>query len=70
VCDVVWRVFSFDINYREPSVKRLIFHLEGKEPIVFEDVINKPHIRDTKFLIWMEENIIYPEPKDLTYGVC
>ena len=73
-CEAVWRIFSFDINYREPSVERLNFHLEGEEPIVFEEneeleeIINKPHIHDTKFLAWMEANKIYPEAKDLTYG--
>lgn len=59
-CEAVWRIFSFDINYREPSVERLNFHLEGEEPVVFEDhedlenVVKKPHIRDTKFRAWME----------------
>lgn len=73
-CEAVWRIFSFDINYRDPSVERLNFHLEGEEPIVFEDdedledVLNKPHIRDTKFLAWMDANKKYPEAKDLTYG--
>jgi hypothetical protein len=33
-----------------------------------EDVINRPHIHDTKFLAWMEANKKYPEAKDLTYG--
>ena len=33
-CEAVWRIFSFDINYREPSVERLNFHLEGEEPVV------------------------------------
>lgn len=73
-CEAVWRIFSFDINYREPSVERLNFHLEGEEPVVFEDhedlenVVKKPHIRDTKFRAWMEANQKYPEAKDLTYG--
>jgi len=35
-CEAVWRIFSFDINYREPSVERLNFHLEGEEPVVYE----------------------------------
>lgn len=26
-CEAVWRIFSFDINYRDPSVERLMFHL-------------------------------------------
>jgi hypothetical protein len=73
-CEAVWRIFSFDINYRDPSVERLSFHLEGEEPIVFEDdadleeVLNKPHIRDTKFMAWFDANSKYPEAKDLTYA--
>lgn len=73
-CEAVWRIFSFDINYREPSVERLSFHLEDEEPVTFEDhedledVIQKPHIRDTKFAAWMEANTLYPQAKDLTYS--
>ncbi|KAF7807311.1 uncharacterized protein G2W53_039472 [Senna tora] len=26
-CEAAWRIFGFDINYREPSVERLPFHL-------------------------------------------
>ncbi|XP_039688735.1 uncharacterized protein [Medicago truncatula] len=63
------------VEEREPSVERLSFHLEGEEPVVFEDhenledVIQKPHIRDTKFLAWFEANIKYTEAKDLTYDL-
>ena len=73
-CEAAWRIFSFDINYRKPSVERLNFHLEGEKPIFFEDhedisdVIKKPHVRDTKFLAWFEANQKYPEARDLTYG--
>lgn len=51
-CETIWRIFLFYINYREPSVERWNFHLEGEEPVIFEDiedVINKPHIHDTVF---------------------
>ena len=50
------------------------FHLEGEEPIVFEDhedleeVIRKPHIRDTKFVAWMDANMKYLEARELTYN--
>jgi len=66
--------FSFDINYKDPSVERLSFHLEGEDPIIFEDdddleeVTNKPHVRDTKFLAWMEANKKYPKARELTYS--
>jgi hypothetical protein len=73
-CEAMWRIFSFDINYREPYVERLNFHLEGEEPVVYEDheeieeVSKKPHVRDTKFIAWMEANKSYPQARDLTYG--
>jgi hypothetical protein len=29
-CEAIWRIFVFDVNYREPSVEKLGFHLEGE----------------------------------------
>ncbi|XP_058733993.1 uncharacterized protein LOC131605682, partial [Vicia villosa] len=73
-CEAAWRIFSFDINYREPSVERLPFHLENQQYIVYDDVapinrvINKPNIENTKFLAWMEANKKYEEGRNLTYN--
>ncbi|XP_045831339.1 uncharacterized protein LOC123922684 [Trifolium pratense] len=36
-CEAVWRIFVFDVNYREPSVERLSFHRENEQPIVYPD---------------------------------
>lgn len=64
----------FDINYREPSVERLNFHLEYKQYVVFSDgalieqVVNKPYIGSTKFLAWMGANKKYVEAWNLTYN--
>jgi len=73
-CEAAWRIFSFDINYREPSVERLNFHLEDEQYVVFPDdasieqVVEKPYIDCTKFLAWMEANKKYPEARNLTYS--
>ncbi|CAJ2653406.1 unnamed protein product [Trifolium pratense] len=73
-CEAVWRIFVFDVNYREPSVERLTFHLENEQSVIFpddaciEDILNKPYARCTKFIAWMEANKKYPEARQLTYG--
>ena len=73
-CEATWRIYAFDIHYREPSVERLSYHLEGEQSIMYEDndriedVLNKPSIHSTKFLAWMEANKIYPEARNLTYN--
>ncbi|XP_022027109.2 uncharacterized protein LOC110928403 [Helianthus annuus] len=61
-CEASWRIFSYDVHYRTPSVMRLPFHLPGKQPVVFgpdEDinqVLNKPSVKASMFLSWMERN--------------
>jgi hypothetical protein len=72
--EAVWRIFLFDINYREPSVERLNFHLEDEQPVVYpdeasiEEIISKPYAKYTKFLAWMDANKKYPYARTLTYG--
>ena len=36
-CESAWRIFPFDINYREPSVQRLSFHLEDEQSVIYGD---------------------------------
>ncbi|XP_058784536.1 uncharacterized protein LOC131659346 [Vicia villosa] len=73
-CEAVWRIFSFDINYREPSVERLNFHLKNEQHAIYDDyadiqdVVNKKYVHCTKFLAWMDANKIYPKAKNLTYS--
>ncbi|XP_021985604.1 uncharacterized protein LOC110881748 [Helianthus annuus] len=61
-CEASWRIFSYDVNYRYPSVIRLPFHLPGLQPVVFradEDinsVLNRPSVKCSIFLSWMERN--------------
>jgi hypothetical protein len=35
--EVCWRIFQFEINYRELVVEKLNFHLENEQPAVFDD---------------------------------
>jgi len=73
-CEAAWRIFSFDINYREPSVERLTFHLENEQRVIYddtdslEDVVSRKSIHRTKFLAWMQANKMYPEARRITYG--
>ncbi|KAL6575510.1 hypothetical protein OROHE_000887 [Orobanche hederae] len=36
-CEAVWRIFAFDIHYRDPAVQRLSFHLPNEQSVVFND---------------------------------
>ncbi|GAU45376.1 hypothetical protein TSUD_89960 [Trifolium subterraneum] len=73
-CEAVWRIFVFDVNYREPSVERLSFHLEGEQSVIYPDeasiqeVVSKPYAKHTKFLAWMDANKKYPLARTLTYS--
>ncbi|XP_022032026.1 uncharacterized protein LOC110933095 [Helianthus annuus] len=55
-CEASWRIFSYDVNYRYPSVIRLPFHLPGLQPVVFgadEDinsVLNRPSVKCSMFM--------------------
>ncbi|XP_076907529.1 uncharacterized protein LOC143564012 [Bidens hawaiensis] len=46
-CEATWRIFSFDVHYRIPSVMRLAFHLPGEQQVIYganediEDILNK-----------------------------
>ncbi|XP_076904125.1 uncharacterized protein LOC143559430 [Bidens hawaiensis] len=73
-CDAAWRIFSFDVHYRFPSVTRLPFHLPGQQTVVFaddddvEDVLNKPTVGSSRFTAWMEFNKHCDIAQTLTYA--
>jgi hypothetical protein len=73
-CEAVWRIFVFDVNYRDPSVERLDFHIENEQSIIFpddasiEDIVSKAYAKRTKFIAWMEANKKYPYARELTYA--
>ncbi|XP_057760381.1 uncharacterized protein LOC130980749 [Arachis stenosperma] len=72
-CEFVWRIFSYDIYHRWPSIQRLTFHLPNQQHIIFDDrdIISSILVRKknlvTMFIAWMLANMVYPEGKCLTY---
>ncbi|CAH9074553.1 unnamed protein product [Cuscuta epithymum] len=73
-CEAAWRLFAFDINYREPSVERLTFHLPDEQHVIFDEgdslqeVLEAQAHKKTKFLAWMDANAKYPDARGLTYA--
>ncbi|XP_021975067.1 uncharacterized protein LOC110870171 [Helianthus annuus] len=72
-CEASWRIFSYDIHYRNPSVIRLPFHLPGQQHVIYEefeeieDVLDKPSVNASMFLQWFVCNEKYPAARQLTY---
>ncbi|KAF7812511.1 helicase-like protein [Senna tora] len=73
-CEAVWRIFGFDINFHEPSVDHLPFHLPDQQGVVFPDnapidaVVFNATVKQTKFLAWFEAKNKYPKARFLTYS--
>ncbi|XP_076918912.1 uncharacterized protein LOC143579507 [Bidens hawaiensis] len=65
--------FSYDIDYRTPSVIRLPFHLPGQQQVIYEsfddldDILDKPSVASSMFSEWFKCNQNYPEARTLTY---
>lgn len=72
-CEAVWRTLGYEINYKNPVVQRLSFHLPGEQNIIFEDedpidsVLTKPGAQRSMFMAWFDANKEYPWARDLTY---
>ncbi|XP_057808815.1 uncharacterized protein LOC131023286 [Salvia miltiorrhiza] len=72
-CEAAWRIFGFEIQYKDPPVERLSFHIPNEQNIIFsesdtlDEVLSKPTIGQTKFLKWFEANKIYPEARKLFF---
>ncbi|XP_031111748.1 uncharacterized protein LOC116015711 [Ipomoea triloba] len=55
-CEAAWRIFGYDVHYRNPSVERLSFHLPNEQSVVFDDevsvqsVLERQTIKDSMFL--------------------
>nr|KAJ0194409.1 hypothetical protein LSAT_V11C800408160 [Lactuca sativa] len=66
-CEASWRIFTYDVHCRYPSVVRLPFHLPNQQQIVYgedddiDDVLDKPSVAASKFTAWMECNAIDSE---------
>ncbi|XP_023747871.1 uncharacterized protein LOC111896083 [Lactuca sativa] len=71
--EACWRLFGYDMHYRTTPVERLSFHLEDKQPIVFQssqhvtNVVSKPTIVASQFLAWMECNNYGEKARKLSY---
>ncbi|OMO88272.1 hypothetical protein COLO4_20330 [Corchorus olitorius] len=71
--EACWRLFEFDIHFRQPSVQRLLVHLPGEQKIYFHDrqslhsVLARPDIEKTMFTEWFEMNKGSPEARTLLY---
>ena len=72
--EACWRIFQFDLHYRDPPVERLPFHLENEQQVIFPDstdlerIVTRAGLTHTKFTQWMEANKIYDLGKELTYA--
>lgn len=72
--EAIWRIFEFDMFYREPSVERLSFHLPEQQTIYFPEgitinsILNRPGIEKTMFTEWMSINRDNMEARQLTYS--
>ncbi|XP_072073101.1 uncharacterized protein [Arachis hypogaea] len=73
-CEAAWRIFGFNIHYRDPSVVRLGFHLPDEQNIIFkdhenlDDVIKQASVKESIFLGWFQANKDYTEARSLTYS--
>ncbi|XP_076884406.1 uncharacterized protein LOC143533534 [Bidens hawaiensis] len=68
-----WRIFSFEVHYRTPSVVRLLFHLPRQQQIVYgedqdiDDVLDKASVSSSMFTSWMTTNGSDREARKLSY---
>ncbi|CAH9118153.1 unnamed protein product, partial [Cuscuta epithymum] len=73
-CEAAWRIFGFEIQYKNPTVERLSFHLPEEHSVVFHDdqpldvVVRASSVKQSMFTAWMEANKKYPEARLLTYA--
>ncbi|XP_016192565.1 uncharacterized protein LOC107633452 [Arachis ipaensis] len=72
-CEVVCRLFGYEIQEKEPFVIRLPFHLEDEQLVVYSetsnvnDIVKKAVSHKSIFLVWMAANMSYPYARSLTY---
>ncbi|XP_020962284.1 uncharacterized protein LOC107606362 isoform X4 [Arachis ipaensis] len=73
-CEAAWRIFGYNIHYRDPSVVRLGFHLPNEQNVVFkdhenlDDVLRETSVKESMFLGWFQANKDYTEARTLTYA--
>nr|XP_029145225.1 uncharacterized protein LOC112718243 [Arachis hypogaea] len=63
-CEAAWRIFGYNIHYRDPSVVRLGFHLPDEQNLIFkdneklDDVIREASVKESMFLGWLLLNCV------------
>ncbi|KAL7599407.1 uncharacterized protein LOC111906369 [Lactuca sativa] len=68
-CEASWRIYGYDVHYRNPSVMRLPFHLPNQQQVVYgadddiDNVLNQPSVASSMFTCWMERNKLYKQAK-------
>ncbi|XP_047953329.1 uncharacterized protein LOC125199313, partial [Salvia hispanica] len=73
-CEAIWRIFGFDIQFKDPSVERLGFHFENEQSVVFSEfepldiMLDRKTAHQSKFLGWMDANKKYLQGRDLIYS--
>ncbi|XP_074323688.1 uncharacterized protein LOC141660598 [Apium graveolens] len=69
-----WRIFSFDIHSRWPSVERLPIHLPNDKHVSFkgsqnlQEVFDNAGTKKSKLEAWFDANKTYAEAPNLTYS--
>ncbi|XP_058741129.1 uncharacterized protein LOC131613479 [Vicia villosa] len=72
--EACWRIFSYSIHGRKPTVERLFFYMEGENSVYYKDfeqignVLLKESVTESMFTSWFMANRDYDEAKLLTYG--
>jgi hypothetical protein len=75
LCDkeALWRLYSFGIHSKTPSVERLAVHLPNMNCVLFKkqanlsDVVANEFLQRTTLTEWCKTNQKYPEAQNLTY---
>nr|XP_025606674.1 uncharacterized protein LOC112697631 [Arachis hypogaea] len=73
-CEASWRLFGFEIQYKEPNVIRLPFHLPNEQNVLYEDhqlienVIDAAVLKDSIFIGWFKANKNFDLARTLTYA--
>ncbi|GJX42382.1 DNA helicase, partial [Tanacetum coccineum] len=71
--EACWRIFEFEIHYREPAVQILAVHLQNMQRVVFKEryhldsLVLNPHKKKTTLTEWLDYNAQNLDGRHLTY---
>ncbi|XP_016192285.1 uncharacterized protein LOC107633160 isoform X1 [Arachis ipaensis] len=72
-CEAFWRLFGFEIQFKQPSIIRLPFHLPNEQHVLHQDhqlienVIDNAAAKDSMFIGWMRANKEFDIAHNLTF---